>query len=69
MARRNLVDGRERRRAMELRDLARQYAAEVDPVRRERLSRLMEGFEPGATAKVDEQVRAGEPPDSPWPAP
>ena len=67
-----LLDGRERRRVLELRELARQYAAAVemeDQGKKDQLSRLMEGFEPGATRKVLEKVNAGEPPDSVWPAP
>jgi hypothetical protein len=72
MAKRKLlVDGRERRRAMELRDLARQYASAVemqDQGKMDQLSRLMEGFEQGATQKVLEKVNAGEPPESCWAA-
>lgn len=67
-----LLDGREKRRVLELRDLARQYADAVemeDQPKKEQLSRLMEGFEPGATRKVLEKVNSGEEPDSVWPAP
>lgn len=66
------LDPRERRKRMELRDLARQYAVAVEMQeqgKKEQLSRLMELLEPGATERVLEQVNLGEPPDALWPLP
>lgn len=67
-----LEKGRERRKILELRELARalEWALEIEDLdAKMRIQRLMESFEKGSAKKALDSVNAGNPADFPWPAP